>query len=56
MQTFLGASSTKEIIFVRGTTEGINLIAQTYGRKFSSRETRSCFPRSSIMRTSSPGK
>ncbi len=31
---FWGASSTKEIIFVRGTTEGINLIAQTYGRKF----------------------
>ena len=34
VQTFLGASSAKEIIFVRGTTEGINLVAQTYGRKF----------------------
>src|SRR3984957_5347304 len=34
VQTFLGAAPTKEIIFVRGTTEGINLIAQTYGRKF----------------------
>jgi cysteine desulfurase/selenocysteine lyase len=34
VQTFLGASSTKEIVFVRGTTEGINLISQTYGRKF----------------------
>ena len=34
VQTFLGASSANEIIFVRGTTEGINLIAQTYGRKF----------------------
>jgi len=34
VQTFLGASSSKEIIFVRGTTEGINLIAKTYGRKF----------------------
>jgi cysteine desulfurase/selenocysteine lyase len=34
VQTFLGASSIKEIIFVRGTTEGINLVAQTYGRKF----------------------
>ena len=33
-QKFLGASSDKEIIFVRGTTEGINLITQTYGRKF----------------------
>ena len=30
---FLNASSTKEIIFVRGTTEGINLIAQSWGRR-----------------------
>ncbi|WP_083898391.1 family 2A encapsulin nanocompartment cargo protein cysteine desulfurase [Nocardia vinacea] len=30
---FLGASAAEEIIFVRGTTEGINLIAQTWGRK-----------------------
>ena len=29
-----GTSSAKEILFVRGTTEGINLVAQTYGRKF----------------------
>lgn len=34
VQKFLGASSTKEIIFVRGTTEGINLVTQTYGKKF----------------------
>jgi cysteine desulfurase/selenocysteine lyase len=34
VQSFLGASSIKEIVFVRGTTEGINLIANTYGRKF----------------------
>ncbi|HEY4263214.1 MAG TPA: cysteine desulfurase, partial [Schlesneria sp.] len=34
VQRFIGASSAKEIIYVRGTTEGINLIAQTYGRKF----------------------
>jgi len=33
-QTFLGASSVKEIVFVRGTTEGINLVTQTFGRKF----------------------
>ena len=32
-QKFLNAASTKEIIFVRGTTEAINLVAQTYGRK-----------------------
>jgi cysteine desulfurase/selenocysteine lyase len=29
---FVNASSEREIIFVRGTTEGINLVAQTYGR------------------------
>jgi cysteine desulfurase/selenocysteine lyase len=34
VQAFLGASSSKEIVFVRGSTEGINLVAQTYGRKF----------------------
>ena len=34
VQTFLGASSSEEIVFVRGTTEGINLVAQSYGRKF----------------------
>jgi cysteine desulfurase / selenocysteine lyase len=34
VQQFLGASSDREIIFVRGTTEGINLVAQTYGRKY----------------------
>jgi cysteine desulfurase / selenocysteine lyase len=30
---FLNASSTNEIIFVRGATEGINLVAQTWGKK-----------------------
>lgn len=34
VQRFIHASSPEEIIFVRGTTEGINLVAQTYGRKF----------------------
>lgn len=34
VQRFLGASNVKEIVFVRGTTEGINLVTQTYGRKF----------------------
>ena len=32
-QKFLNAADSKEIIFVRGTTEAINLVAQTYGRK-----------------------
>jgi cysteine desulfurase/selenocysteine lyase len=30
---FLGASSTEEIIFVRGTTEAINLVAKSWGAK-----------------------
>ena len=34
VKKFIGASSTDEIIFVRGTTEGINLVTQTFGRKF----------------------
>ncbi len=29
---FVGAPSVKEIVFLRGTTEAINLVAQTYGR------------------------
>ena len=33
IQKFLGASEAREIIFVRGATEGINLVAQTYGRR-----------------------
>ena len=31
IQKYLNAKSEKEIIFVRGATEGINLVAQTYG-------------------------
>jgi len=33
VRRFLGASSSNEIIFVRGATEGINLIAKSYGQK-----------------------
>ena len=29
---FIGAPSVKEVIFLRGTTEAINLVAQTWGR------------------------
>jgi cysteine desulfurase/selenocysteine lyase len=31
-QHFLNAGSTREVIFVRGATEGINLVAQSWGR------------------------
>jgi len=34
VQRFLNAAESHEIIFTRGTTEGINLVAQSYGRKF----------------------
>ena len=33
VRTFIGAASTEEVIFVRGTTEAINLVAQTWGRQ-----------------------
>jgi SufS family cysteine desulfurase len=32
VRKFLGAADAKEIVFVRGTTEAINLVAQSYGR------------------------
>ena len=32
VRAFINAASSKEIIFVRGATEAINLIAQTYGK------------------------
>jgi len=32
-QQFIGASEAREIVFVRNTTEAINLIAATYGRQ-----------------------
>jgi cysteine desulfurase/selenocysteine lyase len=32
VQRFINAADPKEIVFVRGTTEGINLVAQTFGR------------------------
>jgi len=34
VQEFIHAGEVEEIIFTKGTTEGINLVASTYGRKF----------------------
>src|SRR5258708_24673470 len=32
VQRFIGAPCLREVIFTRGATEGINLVAQTFGR------------------------
>ncbi|NTU69036.1 MAG: cysteine desulfurase [Chlorobiaceae bacterium] len=34
IRRFINAGSSSEIVYVRGTTEAINLVAQTWGRKF----------------------
>jgi cysteine desulfurase/selenocysteine lyase len=34
VRDFLNAAEAREIVFLRGATEGINLVAQTYGRRF----------------------
>lgn len=34
VRRFLNAGSGRELVFVRGTTEGINLVAQSWGRRF----------------------
>jgi cysteine desulfurase/selenocysteine lyase len=33
VRAFVNAAESREIVFVRGTTEGINLVAQTFGRQ-----------------------
>lgn len=35
---FLGAKTSEEIVFTKGTTEGINLIAQTFARSKTSKD------------------
>jgi cysteine desulfurase/selenocysteine lyase len=34
VRRFIGASSPQDIVFVRGATEGINLVAQSWGRRY----------------------
>jgi cysteine desulfurase/selenocysteine lyase len=34
IRALIGASERREIVFTRGTTEGVNLVAQAYGRRF----------------------
>jgi cysteine desulfurase/selenocysteine lyase len=33
VQKLLGAKESREVVFLRGTTEALNLVAQTYGRR-----------------------
>ena len=33
LRDFVGAADSREIVFLRGTTEAINLVAQSYGRR-----------------------
>jgi cysteine desulfurase/selenocysteine lyase len=37
VQQFMNAREAREVVFVRGTTEAINLVAQTYGRTYVNR-------------------
>ena len=55
--TFSTPPTPREIIFVRGATEGINLVAQTYGRAHVRRRRRSArSPPWSTTPTSCPGR
>ena len=55
VRRFIGASKDEQIIFVRGTTEAINLVAQSWGGKHLGRATRSSSPISSTTPISFPG-
>ena len=55
VRRFIGASKSEEIIFVRGTTEAINLVAYAWGGKHLGPATRSSSPTWSTTPTSFPG-
>jgi cysteine desulfurase/selenocysteine lyase len=55
VRRFVGASSPNEIVFVRGTTEGINLVAQAWGRRNVKAGDEIVVTCSSITPTSFPG-
>lgn len=55
VQRFINAATSEEIIFVRGTTEGINLVAQAYGRQYLTPGDKSSFQSLTTMPTSCPG-
>ena len=51
VRAFIGARGREEVVFTRGTTEAINLVAQAVGRTLWPRATRSSSPRWSTTRT-----
>ena len=55
MRGLLNAASASEIVFTKGGTEAINLVAACFGSDPLARATRSCSPRWSTTPTSSPG-
>ena len=56
LRGFINAQADKEIIFVRGTTEAINLVAQSYGRAFLRPVTRLSSQQWNIIRISCLGR
>jgi len=54
VKEFINAESTQEIVFVHGTTEAINLVAQSFGR--SSQTMKSLSVNSNITLILCPGK
>ena len=56
VKRFINAREAAECIFVRGCTEGVNLAASSYGRRFINEGDGSSFRRWSTIRTSFPGR
>ncbi len=56
IRSFINAASTREIIFTRGTTEAINLVATSFGERCSVTATKLSFPTWNTIRISCRGR
>jgi len=56
VRRFLNAPAPRDIVFVRGATEGINMVAQSWDARISARMTKSSSRGSNITPTSCPGR